>query len=200
MLVAKICAYRLWIPFSLTLTLFLTTVCHASPLTIEQLMQTLAKAKPSHAAFIEKKQIALLDQPVESSGELFFTAPDHLEKRTLHPHPESLIVDGDKIIIERGRKTYYFTMQNLPELGIFISSIRGTLAGDLNALKRSFQLNLEGDANQWTLQLTPTQVKMKKLLQHIRIAGLTNQVQSIEIFQTDGDSAHMTIQPLDQKP
>jgi len=200
MLVAKICAHRLWIPSTLTLTLFLSSVCHASPLTIEQLMQTLAKAKPSHATFVEKKHIALLDQPVESSGELFFTAPDHLEKRTLLPNPESLIFVCDKIIIERGRKTYYFTMQNLPELGVFISSIRGTLAGDLNSLERSFQLSLEGDANQWTLQLIPTQAKMKKLLQHIRIAGLTNQVQSIEIFQTDGDSAHMTIKPMDHKP
>jgi len=181
------------------LALLFATVGHAEALTIEQLMQSLAKAKPSHATFTEVKHIALLDQPVESSGELFFTAPDHLEKRTLLPKPESLIVDGNKILIERGSKTYYFTLQNMPELGAFINSIRGTLAGDLNALKRSFQLSLKGNAKQWTLQLAPTNEKMQKILQHINIAGLNNQVHSIEIFQADGDSSLMAIKPMDSK-
>jgi outer membrane lipoprotein-sorting protein len=173
---------------------------HADTLTIAQLMQKLEKAKPSHATFTEKKHIALLDEPVESSGELFFTAPDHLEKRTLLPKPESLIVDGNKIFIERGSKTYYFTMQNLPELGVFINSIRGTLAGDLKSLERSFQLSLKGNIDQWTLQLLPTNKKMQKLLNNIQIVGLNDQIHSIEISQVDGDSSHMLIKPVDKSP
>jgi outer membrane lipoprotein-sorting protein len=199
MSVAKISANKLFMLAGLTLSLLFSAACSAENFTIGQLMQTLEKAKPSHATFIETKHIALLDQPVVSSGELFFTAPDHLEKRTLLPKPESLIVDGNKILIERGSKTYYFTLQNMPELGAFINSIRGTLAGDLNALKRSFQLSLEGNAKQWTLQLAPTNEKMQKILQHIKIAGLNNQVHSIEIFQADGDSSLMAIKPMDSK-
>jgi outer membrane lipoprotein-sorting protein len=199
MSVAKISVNKLFILSGLILALLFSAACNAENFTIVQLMQTLEKAKPSHATFIETKHIALLDQPVVSSGELFFTAPDHLEKRTLLPKPESLIVDGNKILIERGSKTYYFTLQNMPELGAFINSIRGTLAGDLNALKRSFQLSLEGNAKQWTLQLAPTNEKMQKILQHIRIAGLNNQIHSIEIFQTDGDSSLMAIKPMDSK-
>jgi outer membrane lipoprotein-sorting protein len=199
MTVAKISTNQLLMLSGLILPLLFSAACNAENFTIVQLMQTLEKAKPSHATFIETKHIALLDQPVVSSGELFFTAPDHLEKRTLLPKPESLIVDGNKILIERGSKTYYFTLQNMPELGAFINSIRGTLAGDLNALKRSFQLSLEGNAKQWTLQLAPTNEKMQKILQHIRIAGFNNQIHSIEISQTDGDTALMTIKPVDNK-
>lgn len=200
MLVATIRLSRLLIAVVFTLPLLFATPTHADTLTIEQLMHALAKAKPSHATFTEKKHIALLDEPVESSGELFFTAPDHLEKRTLLPKPESLIVDGNKILIERGSKTYYFTLQNMPELGAFINSIRGTLAGDLIVLKRSFQLSLEGNKNKWILQLAPTNVKMQKLLQHIRIAGLDNQIRTIDITQVDGDSSHMIITPVSQTP
>jgi outer membrane lipoprotein-sorting protein len=199
MTVAKISTNQLLMLSGLILPLLFSAACNAENFTIVQLMQTLEKAKPSHATFIETKHIALLDQPVVSSGELFFTAQDHLEKRTLLPKPESLIVDGNKILIERGSKTYYFTLQNMPELGAFINSIRGTLAGDLNALKRSFQLSLEGNAKQWTLQLAPTNEKMQKILQHIRIAGFNNQIHSIEISQTDGDTALMTIKPVDNK-
>jgi hypothetical protein len=181
-----------------TLTCLFSVSSYADTLTIEQLMQTLAEAKPSHATFVEKKYIALLDEPVESSGELFFTAPDHLEKRTLLPKPEALIADGNRILIERGSKTYYFTTQNMPELGIFINSIRGTLAGDLRNLKRSFQLNLVGDTNKWVLQLVPTNTKIKKMLKHIQIAGFNSQINSIEIIQIDGDSAVMAIKPAEK--
>lgn len=189
---------RLMTTCVLTLSLLCSATSHADAFTIEKLMKTLANAKPSHATFTEVKHIALLDKPVESSGELFFTAPDYLEKRTLLPKPESLILDGNKILIERGSKTYYFTLQNLPELGVFINSIRGTLAGDLNTLERSFQLSLNGNEKKWTLQLIPNSAKMQKLLQHIRIAGLNNQIRNITISQTDGDSAYMTVKPVEK--
>ena len=39
-------------------------------------------AKSGKATFVEKKYLAMLDQPLESSGELSFTA-DRLEKRTV---------------------------------------------------------------------------------------------------------------------
>lgn len=194
------CLKSVLMPMAYTLALLLSTNSQADTLTVEQLMQTLAETKPSRATFIEKKHIALLDQPVESSGELFFTAPDYLEKRTLLPKPESLIVNGQKILIERSNKTYYFTLQNLPELAAFINSIRGTLAGDLKSLKRDFQLQLEGGTDKWALQLTPSNEKMKKLLQHIRIAGFNNQIHNVEILQTDGDSAVMTIKSVDKTP
>lgn len=170
----------------------------ADTLNIQQLMESLAKAKPNHATFTEKKYIALLDEPVESSGELFFVAPDQLEKRTLLPQAETLLVNGNKILIERGNKTYYFTTQNLPELGVLINSIRGTLAGNQRALESSFHLKLTGNIDEWTLQLSPTNEKIQKLLKYIHIAGHQSQIQSIEVFQVDGDRSHMRIQPVKQ--
>lgn len=200
MLVATLHLNKTLLTAAFTMMLLFATTCHADALTIEQLMQTLANTKPEHATFTEKKYIALLDKPVESSGELFFSAPDHLEKRTLQPQPESLIVDGNKILIERGSKTYYFTTQNLPELGVFINSIRGTLAGNLSALEHSFQLSLKGNIDAWTLQLIPNSEKMQKRLKHIRIAGINSQIHSIEVFQIDGDRSYMMIKSVSKTP
>ncbi len=187
---------HIFITTSFAISVAFASTCHADSFTIEQLMQDLAKAKPDHATFKEKKFIALLDAPVESSGELFFSAPDYLEKRTLLPQVESLIVEGNKILIERGSKTYYFTTQNLPELGTLINSIRGTLAGNRNALERSFDLSLEGKVTDWRLQLIPTNEKMQKILKHIHITGNNNQIHSIEMAQVDGDHSLMLIQPV----
>ena len=82
------------------LVLMLPAISHAADWTIEQLMHGLAQTRSGHASFVEKKSIAMLDRPVESSGELFYSAPDHLEKRTLKPKPELMTVDGDTLLIE----------------------------------------------------------------------------------------------------
>ncbi len=168
----------------------------ASELDIDQLMHNLAQTRSDHASFVEKKSIAMLDKPVESSGELFYIAPDHLEKRTLKPTPEALTVDGDTLIIERGHQKHRLQLQSYPELAAFIDSIRGTLAGERQALERSYQLRLEGTAEHWTLQLLPIDIKMQKVVKRILIAGEKNSVRSIDITQTDGDSSVMLIEKL----
>lgn len=163
---------------------------------LQQLMETLAQNKSGRARFTEKKSIAMLDKPVESSGELLYSAPSHLEKRTFKPKPEAMIVDGDELLIERGRQKYNLQLQSYPELAAFIDSIRGTLAGDRRALERSYQLSLEGSAERWSLQLLPLDEKMRAVIQRIRIDGARDQVRSIEITQTDGDSSLMIIEKL----
>ncbi len=187
---------RLFRLASLTLGLMLATASPAvlAAWDIQQLMNALAQNKSSQASFVERKNIAILERPIESSGELFYTAPDHLEKRTLKPKPESMVIDGGDLLIERSRQKHRLQLQAYPELAAFIDSIRGTLAGDRQALERSYQLSLEGTPERWTLQLLPRDDKMLAVVQRIRIAGARDQVRSIEISQADGDSSVMSIE------
>lgn len=161
---------------------------------LQQLMDTLAQNKSGRTSFVEKKYIAMLDKPVESSGELVYTAPDGLEKRTLKPKPESMVIRGDELFIERGQQKHRLQLQAYPELAAFIDSIRGTLAGDRKALERSYRLSLEGTDQRWTLRLLPLNEKMAASIQRISIMGSHEQVKSIEITQADGDSSFMTIE------
>ena len=163
---------------------------------LQQLMQNLSQNKSGQATFVEKKYIAVLDRPIESSGELLYTAPDRLEKRTLKPKPESMVVNGNDLVVERGRRKHRVQLQNYPELAAFIDSIRGTLAGDLKALERNYQLSLEGTAERWTLQLVPAGDKMRSVVHRIRIAGVADDVRSVEITQADGDRSLMIIEKL----
>jgi outer membrane lipoprotein-sorting protein len=169
---------------------------HAAEWDIDQLMRGLAQTHSSHANFVEKKTLAMLAKPVESSGELFYTAPDYLEKRTLKPKPESMILDRGTLVIERGRQKHQLQLQDYPELAAFIDSIRGTLAGERKALERNYRLSLDGSAEHWTLQLLPTDEKMQTVVKRIRIAGVFDAVRSIEITQADGDSSLMLIEKL----
>ena len=169
---------------------------HAAEWDIDQLMHGLAQIHSDHAGFVEKKFIAILDKPVESSGELFYTAPDYLEKRTIKPKPESMILDHGTLVIERGRQKHELPLQDYPELAAFTDSIRGTLAGDRKALERDYRLSLDGTAEHWTLQLLPLNEKMQSVVKRIRIAGARDAVRSIEITQSDGDSSVMLIEKL----
>jgi len=163
---------------------------------IDQLMRGLAQTRSDHARFVEKKYIAMLDKPVESSGELFYSAPDHLEKRTIKPKPESMTVDAGTLVIERGRQIHRLQLQDYPELAAFIDSIRGTLAGDRKALERNYRLSLDGTVEQWTLELLPMDEKMQEVVKRIRISGMRYAVRSVEITQADGDSSLMRIEKL----
>ncbi|BAK76080.1 putative transmembrane protein [Pseudogulbenkiania sp. NH8B] len=169
-------------------------LCQAAELSVADLMQMLGQKKSGTATFVEKKYIAMLKQPLESSGELAFTAPDRLEKRTLKPKAESVLLEGNKLTLERsdGRKMTV-ALSDRPEVAAFVESIRATLSGDRGGLERFYTLALSGDAEQWKLNLTPIQPRMQKVISQIRIAGKQAQVKTIEFQQADGDRSEMAI-------
>ena len=176
------------------LTLFLSPAVQAAPLSIAQLMTNLAKAPQGAASFTEKKFISILEQPVESSGELLFIAPARLEKRTLKPRPETMVLDGDTLTLERGKRKHVLQLKDYPEVAGMIESIRATLAGDRKALERVYHLALNGDTERWMLVLTPLDAKVGKVIARIRMEGARDGVRSVEILQADGDSSLMTIE------
>ncbi len=163
---------------------------------VGSLMAELARNRGGHATFTEKKYIALLDRPVVSSGEMHYVAPDYLEKRTLAPKPELLLLDKDRITVERGKHKITLRLTEQPEILAFVASIRGTLSGDRAALERNYALHLAGSRDNWTLTLSPSDTRIAELVTRITIAGRRGQVGSVEYLQADGDRAVMSIEPL----
>ena len=166
---------------------------------LDTLMHELAQRRGGHAAFVERQFLALLERPLESSGELFYEAPDHIEKRTLLPRPASLILDGAAVRIRRGARTYTVSLRDYPQLAPLLESIRGTLAGDRSALERHFTVAFESVPDQWTLGLVPRDSKVAAVVARIRISGAGATVHEIEMRQADGDRSVMTIQDLSGK-
>ena len=95
---------------------------------IDQLMHGLAQIKSGHVSFVETKTMAILDRPLVTSGDMIYTAPDKLEKRTLKPKPETMQINGNQLLVEKGKQKHQVQLQDFPELAAFIDSIRGTLA------------------------------------------------------------------------
>jgi len=157
------------------------------------LLGQLAQTRSARATFTERQYLGLLDKPLESSGELAYQAPDHLEKRTLQPKAETLVLDAGTLTVERDGRRRVLKLQDYPEVAAFIDSIRATMAGDRRALEAAYRTELDGRYERWTLQLTPIAPKMLAKVSRVRIAGARAELRQIEIVQADGDRSVMTI-------
>ena len=161
-----------------------------------QLMTDLARNKGGKAKFVEKKFLAVLDKPLIATGEMTYTAPDRLEKRTLTPKPETLLLEKDSLTLEREKQKLTINLASQPEALAFIDSIRGTLSGNRAALERNYGLHLSGSAEKWTLTLLPSDQKIASLVQRITVSGNRGQVRQIEYLQADGDRSLLAIEPV----
>lgn len=169
------------------------SVCFADDL--DALMNLLELRKHGHVSFVEEHFLAVLDRPVESSGELLYDAPDRLEKHTFKPKPETLVLDHGVITARRGRHTYVLNLGDYPQIVPLIDSIRATLAGDRAALERVFKVRLDGGLEQWKLVLVPSDPTVARTVKEIRIEGTRDAIHSVEIRQADGDRSLLTIGP-----
>lgn len=168
-------------------------VTRAAAADLDRLMGALAQRKHGHVGFVEVKYIALLNRPVESSGELLYDAPDRLEKRTLQPKPESLVLEKGVISARRGRHHYVLDLKQYPQVVPFIESIRATLAGDRAALERVFKVDFDGAFDHWTLSLQPLDPRLGETVKDIRIQGAQDRIGHVEIQESDGDRSVLTI-------
>ena len=162
---------------------------------VEQLMQALAAVKSSRARFVERKHMAILTAPIESSGTLVYVAPARLEKHTLAPRAESLVLDGEDITITSAEPSQrrMLNLQDYPLIRAFVESIRSTLAGDLPTLTRFYQVELVGSERKWRLTLKPSEPEMQEVVREIRISGESNSIRAIETIESNGDRSVMTI-------
>lgn len=157
-------------------------------LSVGELMRDLGQVQRSQARFTERKYLKVLKAPLVSSGTLTYIAPDRLEKRTLKPRPEALLIDGDVLTVETAQgKKHTLKMQDYPVLWAFVESIRSTLGGDVATLERFYKVDLDGNRQRWQLYLAPRERSMSEVISQIRIAGAGSRIELIEVQETRGD-------------
>ena len=159
----------------------------------DQVLKLLAERRHDHVTFTEVQELAILDRPLRSSGELRYDAPDRLEKRTLEPRPEDLVLEHGTLSIERDHHRRSVSLRDFPQAVPYVESLRATLAGDRAALARYFTVQFSGTLGSWTLELTPSDAVVKRSVKRILITGESDRIRTVQIRQSDGDSSTLTI-------
>jgi outer membrane lipoprotein-sorting protein len=180
---------------SLAAVLLLAAGPAAAQWSVNDLMAALAARGSADASFTEQRYVPILDTPVQSTGTLRFIAPDRLEKHTLQPRAESLVLAGNQLTLRQGERTRSLALTDLPDNGLAINSLRGTMAGDLAALRRGWNVTLHGERRIWTLSLTPLSAAVAQYIEGVLIEGRQDQIDRIEIRQADGVRSVMQIVP-----
>ncbi len=166
-----------------------------APLDLAAVMAGLAAVRERRAGFREIRRFAALSTPLESTGRLIYRAPGHLEKLTDWPERESLVVDGDRLVVTGADAPRVVDLAGQPELRSLVDAVRGPLAGDLAALQRAFTVTAGGTAAAWSLGLAPRDPQAGRLLRSVRVNGAGDQVLSVLVVQANGDEQEMRILP-----
>jgi outer membrane lipoprotein-sorting protein len=156
----------------------------------------LASRKSAEARFVEERFVAGLDQPLRSSGTLSFQAPGRFVRSTLEPRPEMMAVDGNDVTLQRGGRTRRMSLDAVPEATALVEAIRGTLTGDMAALRRHYQPRVEGSAARWRLLLVPNGQRLGTQVKQLELEGSGAELRHVEVLLTGGDRSVMTIETI----
>jgi hypothetical protein len=162
----------------------------------DELMATLAQRKSGEARFAEERFVSGLDQTLNYTGTMSFSAPDRLERQTLTPRRESFVVEGNQLTLQRGDRVRRLALDSVPELAAMVAAMRGTLSGDGSVLRRHFNATVDGNTARWTLTLVPLDLRLLGVVRLLRIDGMHADVRLVELQLADGDRSLTTIEPV----
>ena len=158
---------------------------------LQQLSDQLAKPSVIHGHFSQEKHLRALPQPLVSKG-TFVLAKDHGLLWLLKTPLQQDYRITSQGIARRDANGW----QLLPNKSAGAEQNRlflAVLQGDSSGLQRDFDLQLQGEAQQWKLTLTPRSLLLKQVFSQINIDGGAL-VHSIELLETQGDSTLLRMQ------
>lgn len=159
-------------------------------------MARLANQPARQADFIEDKTLGALTTPLRSQGHLVFRKPDHLEKVTTTPQYESLVVDGDRLVVNAGTDPpHVVALDGQPAVRTLVDTIRGALSGNLALLRRSYDVAGTGTPADWRIVLHPRDAAVAQLVREVQLAGGAD-LRTIETVAPNGDTDTLTVTPL----
>ena len=187
---------RAWLAgTALGLALSVAPALAASGFDLPQLAALLATRKSGEASFTEERFVSGFDGPLQAKGRLSFAAPDRFARHTTEPRDESMVVEGDSIVIKRGGRSRQMALDAAPELSALVAAMRGTLMGDSPTLLKHFFVRVEGVPARWTMTLKPRDARLANQVREIKIVGLLSEVRVVELWLGGGDRSVMAIDP-----
>ena len=169
-----------------------TAVCAAPD--SAALIGRLARTPPASVAFTEVRFSSLLAEPLVVNGTLIFEGGGVLRRRVEAPYRETTTIAGETVRIERdGGEARTFALRRAPELRGFMTGMLGLLTGDASLIDEHFSVAAAGDDEQWRLDLTPADERMRQRLRNIIVAGGATEPRCFAIVDAQGGTSVMLL-------
>lgn len=162
------------------------------PVTLETLMQGMASTPGVIAEFHEVKELALLSQPLETHGHLYFIPPDRLARTTESPGRTRLVIAGGHLEFRDEAGYDRIELGSNPMVRQFVDNFIVLWSGDLVELRRRYKIDFAARARRWELVLTPRLAPVRDLIRSITLRGRGRALEEMSMVETDGDLTHTT--------
>lgn len=131
----------------------------------------------------------MLKAPLRLSGEYRRPDADTLVREVRAPYAETTTIRaGEASIARAGKPVRRFALARAPELAALQGSFGALLAGDVQALRAHYTLDMQGDRGQWSLRLVPRDATLAARLRAIVLHGRDDELRCIESTPVKGEA------------
>jgi outer membrane lipoprotein carrier protein len=155
---------------------------------LERIREKRAAAPSMQADFQEQRKIHLLDEPINSSGKIWFQAPNKFRVERKGNAPSITVSDGQQLWIyyPNFKSAERYSLAKRSPLDAAISAI--TTALNLENVEHTFRITGEKSEKGYDLELTPRNPSMKRIFQKL-LLHLSNDLfaERTDMLQANGD-------------
>ena len=169
-----------------------------APWDAQALMENLASVREVKSTFTESRTSGFLITDIQLSGKLHYRAPDFIRKIVETPYEQITTINGDNVSIEkinaRGESTTrHYSLGAHESLQSTVEGIRATLSGNYEYLQESFEIEVSGNRESWSVLLLPRNDVIGQQIESILIMGMGGRISSIDTTNTDGDKSRLRL-------
>ena len=169
------------IPKALLLFILSYNLSHAADV-LTDITARLVKLPITQGEFQQEKHLKILSKPLISTGTFTYSQSKGVIWKTLTPIPSLLLVNEAHLLTGQGE-------QSVPPA--FGKVFKAMLGGDLKQLSDGFVITGEDKKNAWTLQLTPKDELLKKIISSIILNGDT-ELRGLEMQEANGNISRIS--------
>ncbi|XUW87718.1 outer membrane lipoprotein carrier protein LolA [Burkholderia sp. M6-3] len=163
-----------------------------NPALVSQVASHLAQAKGVRAQFTQTQTLAAMKQPLVSTGSLLFLRERGVIWHIDTPYKATYVITdaGVAEINANGQRVTTHSAQGTRGVAQVSKMMRAMLGGDLSALYSQFDVQAEGSAAHWRMQLTPNQPQLAQSIKGLQMSG-GDFLQSLRITLANGDTTQL---------
>ncbi|WP_026340323.1 LolA-related protein [Thioalkalivibrio thiocyanoxidans] len=165
--------------------------------TLDRILEALADDPPSHIDFRETREDPLLEFPETRTGTLVFEPPDTLERRMDGDGGERVRIEGRQVVVERRGSSREVDLDEQPGLAAFAALFRSLARGEREGLEEHFEVETEGDLEDWRLELTPRDRTLRRMILGLELQGEGGALLRLDTEESGGRHSRMQLDPRD---
>jgi outer membrane lipoprotein-sorting protein len=164
---------------------------------LEALMEGMAGTPGVVARFTERKELALLSEPLETRGTLYFVPPDRMLRLTTEPSRSRLVIAGERMAFRDEAGGEAVDLAASPLAREFVENFIVLFNGDLAALRARYEPAFRSEGDAWRLELRPRHRPLADVVERVTLEGEGRALRRMEMLERDGDRTVTTFEDVD---